>query len=130
MTGPIQLVAYMTSRCNLRCEFCRRQRGDIDRKVPDVESLLLEQVFDMFPSITGVSVAGFGEPLLAKNIDETIAYCFKQRKKSGDEHERSRARGARGEHRVAPISPRFSVLSMSLTMSGIRRPPVSMVSRR
>jgi len=80
MIGPIQLVAYVTPRCTLKCEFCRRQRGYLDRDVPDVEAPILERVFSMFPSITGVSVAGFGEPLLADNIAETIMFCLRRGK--------------------------------------------------
>ena len=74
--GPIQLVAYMTTKCNLKCEFCRRQRGCLDMEAPEIKPPLLKRVFGMFPSITGVSIAGFGEPLLAEKIVETVDFCL------------------------------------------------------
>lgn len=78
--GPIQLIAYITGRCNLKCEFCRRQRGELKTAIPEVTPAILKRAFDMFPSITGVSVAGFGEPLLASCFSDSVNYCFERGK--------------------------------------------------
>ena len=70
--GPRELTAYVTGRCNFRCTFggvpCKRQAGGGVVQSGDMTPETLRAVLDTYPTIQSVCLAGFGEPLLHKNI--------------------------------------------------------------
>ena len=74
--GPREMTLYITDRCNFRCEFdgvpCMRETGDYPGAgVPhhgDMTFALVERVLDRWPTIKGVCIAGFGEPLLYPDL--------------------------------------------------------------
>jgi len=67
---PQSLNVYLTSRCNQRCPFCRRQKNNgmdtLAKK--DFTPALAEEILKRFPSIQTVCIAGFGEPLLSPEL--------------------------------------------------------------
>lgn len=65
--NPIQATIYMTDKCNFKCDFCYRQHGLIEPSV-DADVHLVNTLIQKFPSIMGVCVCGFGEPLLSPNL--------------------------------------------------------------
>lgn len=73
MTGPTELNVYQTSRCNARCSMCLRQHGLVE-DAPDVETLLLSRVLEVFPTLKSATVAGFGEPLLSPSVGDVCSY--------------------------------------------------------
>lgn len=72
--GPSELNVYMSAKCNLSCNFCRRQHGSADSQNHpyEVHGDFLREILDRFPTIQSACVAGFGEPLLAKTLPETL----------------------------------------------------------
>lgn len=69
--GPVELIAYLTDRCQLACDFCKRQVGDVT-PAGDLSPAVLEQALTLFPTVRSVCLAGFGEPLLSPNF---ISVC-------------------------------------------------------
>jgi len=72
--GPTELNVYMSAKCNLSCSFCRRQHGSDDsmNHPYEVHGEFLQEILARFPTIRSACVAGFGEPLLAKTLPETL----------------------------------------------------------
>jgi MoaA/NifB/PqqE/SkfB family radical SAM enzyme len=64
---PHQATVYMTSNCNFKCGFCYRQHDQVE-KAPDFTVALANQLLCRFPTIKGVCICGFGEPLLSPNL--------------------------------------------------------------
>lgn len=75
---PNQATLYVTSKCNFQCNFCVRQHGGIEQ-APDMTVDTVGNLLFKFPTIIGVCVCGFGEPLLADNLIP-ILQCLKERK--------------------------------------------------
>jgi radical SAM protein with 4Fe4S-binding SPASM domain len=59
---PIHLGAYMTTRCNQKCTYCKsadfRSNG-----VPDMTGAMVKRILGVFPSIGRIKVGAPGEPL-------------------------------------------------------------------
>lgn len=66
---PSEAVLYVTSKCNGACPFCLRNQAGY-APIPDMTPEIVEEVLSLFPRIRSACVAGFGEPLKHKNIDE------------------------------------------------------------
>jgi len=68
--GPQELTLYMTSRCNHRCTWCRQVEDDQkDYQVPDISPAQVDRALFTYPTIRSVCLAGFGEPLLHRELD-------------------------------------------------------------
>lgn len=67
--GPREMALYLTSRCNHRCYFCRKEHCP-EGAAPDITPELLVRALNQFPTVASVCMAGFGEPLLASNLPE------------------------------------------------------------
>ena len=70
--GPRELNVYMTTRCNLRCRFCRRQYLENASHPYEVHAGFVDEIMERFPTIKSACVAGFGEPLLAQTLNESL----------------------------------------------------------
>ncbi len=68
---PQELIVYATDRCNLKCVWCKRQTGTIE-KAGDVSAEQVSTTLLRYPTVTGVCIAGFGEPLLCYNLDAIL----------------------------------------------------------
>lgn len=68
---PHQATLYMTSKCNHRCQWCYREHGIIEQ-APDMTPSLAEVVIKKFPSIKGICICGFGEPLASDNLFSVV----------------------------------------------------------
>ena len=69
--GPQRLDVHSTPICNLKCEFCRRQQGGGQDEYHFMPTHA-EKVLAAFPSLTSACIAGFGDPLCAPQIEQTI----------------------------------------------------------
>lgn len=76
---PTGVNVYVTSKCNLFCSFCGRQKGQ-KPDAPDVTVELLQTALDRWPSLRGVCLAGFGEPLLSPHLPGLIEACLRDGK--------------------------------------------------
>lgn len=70
--APYELNVYLTDNCNLKCSFCPLTHGKIPTSKQDVTPELIDQVIDMYPTIRSACVAGFGEPLVSKQVFPAI----------------------------------------------------------
>ena len=70
--GPQDLNLYVTTKCNFKCWFCRRQREKVE-DTPDMIPGMIERVLDAFPTIKSACIAGFGEPLMHPHLDQLVA---------------------------------------------------------
>lgn len=62
-----------TNRCNLACQMCLHQ---LLKEIDDMDFNIYKKIIDLLPrSIARVILAGFGEPLLHKNIFEMVRYA-------------------------------------------------------
>ena len=77
--GPTGLNLYVTSKCNSNCSFCARQKGLVPT-APDVTAEGIKLLFQDYPTIRSVCVAGFGEPLMSENLPSILS-CLKEAKK-------------------------------------------------
>ena len=69
--GPQDLNLYITTKCNFKCWFCRRQRDTVE-DMPDMIPAMIERVLTTFPTIKSACIAGFGEPLMHPHLDELV----------------------------------------------------------
>lgn len=74
---PSELNLHVTSRCNLKCQWCPRQTGTVEPK-PDMTAEMVELALSRCPSIRSVCIAGLGEPLLCSTLEEIVATCKKR----------------------------------------------------
>ncbi|MBU1213449.1 MAG: radical SAM protein [Alphaproteobacteria bacterium] len=81
LPGPRELNVYQTSRCNFTCTWCRRQHQDLP-SARDVEPELLKRALELYPSITSVCFAGFGEPLLSEHLADCVAVAKSLKKQT------------------------------------------------
>ena len=63
---PISSTLYMTSKCNFKCKYCRRQHIGVEN-VPDLSLEILGNIVRLFPTIGAFCICGYGDPLLADN---------------------------------------------------------------
>ncbi len=69
---PVHLQIEPTSNCNLRCNFCKREKD-----IPKPKQLTFEQFKEVFDQAapSRVSINGRGEPLMARDLFKMIAYA-------------------------------------------------------
>ena len=75
---PTELCLHVTSKCNLACQFCPRQKGQVETK-PDMTAEIVKLALNKCRSIRSVCIAGFGEPLLCASLQEIVAECKRRR---------------------------------------------------
>lgn len=80
---PQELNLYMTGKCNYNCHFCRRihQRKTIGDE--ELRPQMVSHFLGMYPSIHGVCIAGFGEPLIAEHFDRILEDVISRNKFCG-----------------------------------------------
>jgi radical SAM protein with 4Fe4S-binding SPASM domain len=72
--GPLSLTIESTTKCNLFCPMCLRERVQIPPK--DMELALFRKIIDEASDFLEFAVPyGLGEPLLNPEIFDMIAYC-------------------------------------------------------
>lgn len=74
LEGPRELTLYVTTACDAACDFCLRQTEGVEGSGtmrPD----FVRQVLARFPTVRGVCIAGFGEPLLVPWLGEIVREC-------------------------------------------------------
>ncbi len=69
--GPQDLNLYVTTKCNFKCWFCRRQRDKVEDML-DMIPAMIERVLTAYPTIKSACIAGFGEPLMHPHLDDLV----------------------------------------------------------
>ncbi|TAN42077.1 MAG: radical SAM protein [Nitrospirae bacterium] len=83
--GPLMLSVNVTSRCNIKCDFCHVHSdniGDFEYKhrvTPDLSYDLFEEFVDKFSDAVSISLIGSGEPLLNKDFFRMVEYSKKNK---------------------------------------------------
>lgn len=75
LESPITSSFYLTSKCNFKCSFCRRQQQQLDHHV-DMSLDLVGDILRKFPTIKSVCLAGQGEPLLCDDFIRILRYLI------------------------------------------------------
>lgn len=66
--GPQEMTLYLTQRCNHRCTWCRLQQQEME-SAGDMMADLVTRALSIYPTIRSVCLAGFGEPLLHRDLE-------------------------------------------------------------
>jgi pyruvate-formate lyase-activating enzyme len=106
--GPSEMVLYVTDRCNHQCPFCARTKG-LETGSGDMLSGMVELALTTWPSISGVCVAGFGEPLMHPDLRSLTTPCLDRGRTVG-----LITNGALLSKKVHQLDKRLSYLSVSL----------------
>lgn len=64
---PTQATLYMTPECNFNCQFCWRQHNPIEEN-KEATAKTVHDLLAKFPTINGVCICGFGEPLMSSQL--------------------------------------------------------------
>ena len=82
VSTPDRATLFMTNKCNFKCSFCLRNimklESFLDMDIGTVKTLL-----EKFPTIGGVTICGYGEPLMCDNLEEILQYLILQKKTIG-----------------------------------------------
>lgn len=79
-SAPTQATLFVTNNCNFTCNFCLRQNEHYTMEsFPDMTVDMVRILLNRFPSLRGVCICGYGEPLLATHLPEILAF-LKERK--------------------------------------------------
>ncbi|MDI6785906.1 MAG: radical SAM protein [bacterium] len=70
---PFLIQIEDTTRCNLKCKMCQRERNDYTQPQEDMEMDVFNKLLPIFPYISQSSLFGIGEPLLNKKFNEMFA---------------------------------------------------------
>jgi len=81
LTKPIYAQIEPTTNCNLHCKMCKKSIEKQNSKQNDLAFDDFKKIIDSLPTVLHVSIVGFGEPLLNKNLDRMILYCSKNKQK-------------------------------------------------
>ena len=73
ISTPHSATLYITNKCNCVCRWCLRQHGYIE-DFPDMDVLMVKKFLGKFPTVKGVCICGYGEPLLNRNLVPIIQY--------------------------------------------------------
>ncbi len=65
---PTSICLFLTDRCTLSCKWCLRQTEPRRTQRPDMTVEDAKRILGYFPRATHLSLAGFGEPLLVKDV--------------------------------------------------------------
>jgi len=106
--GPEELVVYVTDHCNHACPFCLRTKTEHGEQ-KHIAPALVQRVLTQWPTIKGICLAGFGEPLLHPEIGRIIGESLDRDKAVG-----LITNGALLAHRLHELPEGLSYLSVSL----------------
>lgn len=76
---PTGATIFLTGRCNLRCRWCMRQGDMPPPQSPDFDPWIVDELMIRFPTIKGICICGFGEPLLHPNFPNVMEHIRKHR---------------------------------------------------
>lgn len=68
---PEELSLFMTSKCNLDCWYCKRNKTKLTY---DMNVSTVKLAINRYPTIKSVCIAGLGEPLMCENFESIINY--------------------------------------------------------
>lgn len=69
---PCLLQIETSTRCNLRCRMCQRERDDYDEPKRDMPMEIFNKLAPVFKYVSQGSMFGIGEPLLNKNFNRML----------------------------------------------------------
>lgn len=74
MCEPQAICLYVTDRCTLSCEWCLRQSPSYEASSGRHDMTLEDarKIVGFFPKATHLSIAGFGEPLIVKDVFKIV----------------------------------------------------------
>jgi sulfatase maturation enzyme AslB (radical SAM superfamily) len=73
--NPTQLDIEVTNLCNLNCAFCPTGTGENTRPVGKMSMDIFKKIINGLTNKTNLQLAGYGEPLLNKNVANFIKYA-------------------------------------------------------
>lgn len=71
-TFPAKLFVETTTRCNLQCSMCLKQRQDEDFREGDLGTDIFMSLLPALPTLEALVLNGIGEPLLHPRLDHFI----------------------------------------------------------
>jgi MoaA/NifB/PqqE/SkfB family radical SAM enzyme len=78
--APKQATLFVTNNCNFTCNFCLRQNPTYTMEMfPDMTVEMVRVLLKRFPSLEGICVCGYGEPLVATNIQAIMTYLHNEK---------------------------------------------------
>jgi putative metalloenzyme radical SAM/SPASM domain maturase len=80
---PAKLFVETTTRCNLRCPMCLKQRGDEEFREGDMSVATFRRLLPAMPAIEAVVLNGIGEPLLHPDLKDFIRISKERMNGSG-----------------------------------------------
>jgi MoaA/NifB/PqqE/SkfB family radical SAM enzyme len=75
-------TVYVGDTCNFKCIWCRRQYQP-SQTMPDTDPKIVDTLLMKFPTINGVCICGFSEPLLSTTLFPIINIIKKHKKYIG-----------------------------------------------
>ncbi len=80
---PTKLFVETTTRCNLKCPMCLKQRGDEEFREGDLSAETFQRLLPAMPAIEAVVLNGIGEPLLHPGLEEFVRISKERMNGSG-----------------------------------------------
>jgi len=79
---PAKLFVELTTRCNLQCPMCLKQRHDAEFLEGDMPDNIFTALLPVLPTMEALILNGIGEPLLHPRLDEFISLAKEKMAKS------------------------------------------------
>jgi putative metalloenzyme radical SAM/SPASM domain maturase len=79
---PAKLFVETTTRCNLQCPMCLKQRHDAEFLEGDMSDNIFTALLPVLPTLEALILNGIGEPLLHPRLDEFISLAKEKMDKS------------------------------------------------
>jgi radical SAM protein with 4Fe4S-binding SPASM domain len=74
---PSVIQVEPTTRCNLKCEFCKSSVWN--KGGNDMDLFSFKRLIEQFPYLIDLLLQGFGEPLMCKDFFNMVEYCKEHR---------------------------------------------------
>ncbi len=80
---PAKLFVELTTRCNLQCPMCLKQRHDAEFVEGDISADIFTALLPALPTLEALVLNGIGEPLLHPRLDDFIRIAKEKMDKDG-----------------------------------------------
>lgn len=81
--NPTSATVYVTNKCNFFCTWCKRQSESSMESFSDTDPKLVNTLLLKFPTISGLCLCGYGEPLMGNTLFPIINIIKKHQKYIG-----------------------------------------------
>ncbi len=80
---PAKMFVELTTRCNLKCSMCLKQRHDAEFREGDISADIFLNLLPALPNLDALVLNGIGEPLLHPRLDDFIVIAKEKMDKKG-----------------------------------------------